>query len=135
MPSPQAYGAVLAWLRSQGFRLVAGSANRLTLTVRGTRRQAERAFHVRIVQLSGDAGVSYANVDAPALPRSVARHVLDIAGLSTLATPRPNSLLVAIGMGWTVWMKIRHAEQAISANTQSSIEIKTGESESREIIL
>jgi N-acetylmuramoyl-L-alanine amidase len=44
-------------------------------------------------------------------------------------------VLVAIGMGWAVWMKIRHAEQAISANTQSSIEIKTGESESREIIL
>jgi N-acetylmuramoyl-L-alanine amidase len=44
-------------------------------------------------------------------------------------------VLVAIGLGWAVWMKIRHAEQAISANTQPTVEIKTGESESREIIL
>jgi N-acetylmuramoyl-L-alanine amidase/putative methionine-R-sulfoxide reductase with GAF domain len=44
-------------------------------------------------------------------------------------------VLVAIGLGGAVWMKIRHAEQAISANTQPSIEIKTSESESREIIL
>jgi N-acetylmuramoyl-L-alanine amidase len=44
-------------------------------------------------------------------------------------------VLVAIGLGWAVWMKIRHAEQAISANTQQSIEVKTSEAESREIIL
>src|SRR5579864_4217814 len=44
-------------------------------------------------------------------------------------------VLVAIGLGWAVWMKVRHAEQAISANTQQSIEVKTSEAESREIIL
>jgi N-acetylmuramoyl-L-alanine amidase/putative methionine-R-sulfoxide reductase with GAF domain len=44
-------------------------------------------------------------------------------------------VLVAIGLGWAVWMKIQHAEQAISANTQPSSEVRTGEAESRELIL
>src|SRR5439155_25393126 len=39
-PSSQAYRAVLAWLRRNDFTLVEGSANRLTLTVRGTRESA-----------------------------------------------------------------------------------------------
>jgi N-acetylmuramoyl-L-alanine amidase/putative methionine-R-sulfoxide reductase with GAF domain len=44
-------------------------------------------------------------------------------------------VLVAIGLGWTVWMKIRHAEQVISANTQPVVEVKTGDDETRELIL
>ena len=44
-------------------------------------------------------------------------------------------LLVAAGLAWAVWAKIQHAEQAISANTQPSVEIKTADGESREIIL
>ena len=35
---------VLDWLQAQGLRLVQGSANRLTISVRGTRQQAEAAF-------------------------------------------------------------------------------------------
>jgi N-acetylmuramoyl-L-alanine amidase/putative methionine-R-sulfoxide reductase with GAF domain len=66
----------------------------------------------------------------PALSAAVQK-LRSFAGMGLIAA----LVLVAIGMGWAVWMKIRHAEQAISANTQSSIEIKTGESESREIIL
>jgi N-acetylmuramoyl-L-alanine amidase/putative methionine-R-sulfoxide reductase with GAF domain len=44
-------------------------------------------------------------------------------------------LLVAAGLAWAVWAKIQHAEQAISASTQPSIEVKTADGESREIIL
>ncbi|MGH8013061.1 MAG: protease pro-enzyme activation domain-containing protein, partial [Candidatus Binataceae bacterium] len=40
-PSRADYDAVLAYLRAHGFRLVHGSANRLTLTVRGTRTQVD----------------------------------------------------------------------------------------------
>lgn len=44
-------------------------------------------------------------------------------------------LLVVMGMGWAIWRAIRHGEQEISANTQRSVEVKTGEGETREIIL
>src|SRR5262249_30032146 len=54
-PSQQAYDAVLAYLQQSGFTLVEGSTNRLTLTVQGTRDQAERAFNVAVrnYQLDG----------------------------------------------------------------------------------
>lgn len=44
-------------------------------------------------------------------------------------------VLIAIGLGWAIVSKIRHAEQAISANTQRTVEVKTGEDDAREIIL
>lgn len=44
-------------------------------------------------------------------------------------------LLVVMGMGWAIWRAIRHGEQEISANTQRSVEVKTAEGETREIIL
>lgn len=44
-------------------------------------------------------------------------------------------VLVAIVLGWAVWLKIRHDEQAISANTQKSIQVKTAKGDLREIIL
>lgn len=47
-PSRSAYDSVLAWLLSQGFTDVQGSANRLTITVKGTRAQASQAFDTPI---------------------------------------------------------------------------------------
>ncbi len=53
-PSPQAYDAVLAFLQQQGFTLVHDSDNRLTLTVQGTRAQAEQALvEVRVLLAAG----------------------------------------------------------------------------------
>jgi len=52
-----------------------------------------------------------------------------IAAIATVAA----LVLVAIGLAWAVWMKVRHDEQAISANTQPAVEIKTGDTE-REIL-
>jgi N-acetylmuramoyl-L-alanine amidase len=57
------------------------------------------------------------------------RHSL--AGPSLIAA----LVLIAIGLGWAVWIKVRHAEEAISANTQPLLEVNTGEGETREIIL
>src|SRR5487761_1680090 len=45
-PSQPAYDAVLAYLQQNGFTLLQGSTNHLTLTVQGTRAQAEQAFGV-----------------------------------------------------------------------------------------
>src|SRR5712691_9750547 len=47
-PSKKAYDEVSGWLRHKGLRVVEGSANRLTLTVSGTRKNAEEAFGVKI---------------------------------------------------------------------------------------
>src|SRR5271156_5961454 len=47
-PSRADYNSVLRWMRSKGFRLERGSKSRSTLTMRGTRADAERAFDVRI---------------------------------------------------------------------------------------
>jgi N-acetylmuramoyl-L-alanine amidase/putative methionine-R-sulfoxide reductase with GAF domain len=44
-------------------------------------------------------------------------------------------VLIVFGMGWAIFRAVRHGEQEISANTQRSIEIKTAEGETREIIL
>ena len=44
-------------------------------------------------------------------------------------------VLVVLGLGWAIWLKIKHAEQAISANTQPPVEIRTNEGEAREVIL
>ena len=43
-------------------------------------------------------------------------------------------VLIALGLAWGIWIKVRRGEQAISANTQPSVEVKTGDTE-REIIL
>src|SRR5207248_9753146 len=86
-PSQRAYDAVLGFLTSNGFRLVQGSANRLKLSVTGTRQQAERAFNITIgdYQIAGRS--FFANGQAPALPATIAGNVQTISGLSNLARP------------------------------------------------
>ncbi|HEV2698047.1 MAG TPA: N-acetylmuramoyl-L-alanine amidase, partial [Terriglobales bacterium] len=44
-------------------------------------------------------------------------------------------VVVALGLAWAISAKIRHGAQAISADTQQSVEVRTAEGESREIIL
>lgn len=86
-PSADAYQSTLSWLRSQGFRLTQGSADRLTMTVTGTRGQAQRALGVRFNEYLLGGRRVYANASAPALPRSIARDVAAVSGLSNLAAP------------------------------------------------
>ena len=86
-PSRQSYKAALAYLRAHGFHLVQGSANHLTITVRGSRAQAERAFNLRIRDYRIDGEDFYANDDNPALPRKLATRVGSVSGLSDYMTP------------------------------------------------
>jgi len=55
-----------------------------------------------------------------------------VAGIVEIAA----SVLVAIGLGWLIFQKIRHGEQAISANTQTQtpVEIKTNSTQSAETL-
>ena len=98
-PSRTEYNAVLRWMRSKGFRLERGSKNRLTLTMRGTRADAERAFDVRIADYRIGGRTFRANDRDPALPPQLASRVQSITGLSNLAIPSrsaPDSGLAAL---------------------------------------
>lgn len=115
-PTPQDYDAVLTYFAQQGFILVEGSANRMTLTLSGTRAQAENALHVQInnykiakkafnakdrdpslpiefaSRIEAMAGLSgdrkfFANTTDPSLPPTVASRVEAVIGLSNLAVP------------------------------------------------
>jgi kumamolisin len=88
-PTQAAYDEVTAYLRQNGFTPVGSSSNRLTLTVRGTRAQAERAFNVSINDYQLGARHFYANDADPAVPQSLAPMIRSISGLSNLAKPRP----------------------------------------------
>src|SRR5439155_1738487 len=46
-PSPDSYDAVLQYLQRNGLEVIQGSANRLTITVRGTRSQVNHAFGIQ----------------------------------------------------------------------------------------
>jgi hypothetical protein len=83
-PSGSTYTQTERWLRARGLALVQGSADRLSLTVRGTRAAAERAFRTPIRDLRGKL---YANVRAPAVPRRLAPHWQAVMGLANLAQP------------------------------------------------
>jgi hypothetical protein len=87
-PSTTDYNQVLAYLHANGFKLVSGSANHLTLTVRGTFSDVVRAFNTRMGNYRIDGRVFYANKDDPALPYPIAGKVSSITGLSNLAQPR-----------------------------------------------
>src|ERR1700689_125022 len=98
-PSRADSDSVLRWMRSKGFRLERGSKNRFTLTMRGTRAQAERAFDVRIADYRIGGRTFRANDGDPALPLPLASRVQSISGLSNLAIPSrsaPDSGLAAL---------------------------------------
>ena len=95
-PDAAGYSTVRAYFIAQGFAVTDDSANRLTLTLRGTRSQAEQALAVHIADFSVDGREFHANEDAPSLPADIAAHVQAIAGLSNLAMPQPNSIALPL---------------------------------------
>jgi|CXWL01.1.fsa_nt_gi kumamolisin len=94
-PSRKAYDEVLGYLRKHGFELVEGSANRMTLTVRGTRIETDQAFNIYIGNYAIDHKNFYANDSDPALPENLAKRVETVMGLTNLAKPQPTAEAVA----------------------------------------
>jgi kumamolisin len=94
-PSRRSYRRVLRWLEAKGFTLVEGSANRMTLTVRAPRAAVERALRIEIGEYRIGETRFFANDRDPALPAHLASSVASISGLSSLATPRPQSKAIA----------------------------------------
>src|SRR5271154_5547729 len=86
-PRRDDYDAVVSYMRAKGFRILQGSRNRLTVTVRGTRGQAESAFDLRIRGYKIGERTFYANDRDPAVPTELAPRLQAVAGLSDLAKP------------------------------------------------
>src|SRR5262245_35477466 len=86
-PTQETYDGVLTYLRQSGFQLLQDSPNRLTLTVRGTRAQAEGAFKLAIRDYQMGNRQFYANDRDPSLPAELGREVQAIAGLSSAPLP------------------------------------------------
>ena len=86
-PSASSYNTVSGWLQGQGFTVIEGSANRLTLTVSGTRHQAEHAFQIHLDDYKLGDRIFYANDREPTLPDRIASHVQAVIGLSNRAKP------------------------------------------------
>ena len=87
-PWRRTYGAVLGYLQNKGFTLTLGSADRLTITVRTTRSQAERAFAIHIRDYKSGSRRFFANDANPAVAIHLARDIQAVSGLSNLAIPR-----------------------------------------------
>ncbi|MGE0825072.1 MAG: protease pro-enzyme activation domain-containing protein [Candidatus Binatia bacterium] len=91
-PSREAYDDVLGYLQDNGFTLSAGSANRLTLTVRGSRAMVGRTFGVQISDYKMGDKQFFANDANPVLPQYLASNISAIAGMSNMATVLPNTI-------------------------------------------
>lgn len=90
-PSQDSYDKVLAYLEQNGLTLALGSNNRRTLTVTGTRTQAQKAFHVSIDNYQLGSRTFHAVAADPALPAEIAPLVVSVFGLSNLAQMSPSS--------------------------------------------
>ena len=87
-PSQSSYDSVLSWFRTQGFDLVQGSANHLTLTLKGSRSQADNALAANIRDFAVGGTHLYANTSDPEVPSTLAPMIASISGLSDLARPQ-----------------------------------------------
>jgi len=88
-PSSAAYEEVRAYLRTQGFQVVSGSRNHLTITVRGTRAQVESTFALHIRELEANGTRVFVNDADPAVPEALAPHLQAVVGLMSQPIPRP----------------------------------------------
>jgi hypothetical protein len=88
-PAGPAYQNVRRYFVGQGFRVVRGSRNHLTLTVQAPSGTVESALHTTELSYRVGSRLVYANTAPPALPPGVAASVEDISGLSDLSQPQP----------------------------------------------
>lgn len=105
-PSRKSYDAILAYVESYGFTLLEGSRNRMTITIGGTRGEAERGFQTNIHDYRLGNHAFYANEQNPSVPASLAGVIQGIIGLNNLSTPTPSvSLAYALQQlfGSTSW--------------------------------
>lgn len=71
------------YLQHRGFAIT--SAQPLSITLRGTIKQAQQTFQVSIHTYATPAGqIYYSNTNPPRLPANLAAHIVNIAGLNNI---------------------------------------------------
>jgi len=93
-PSRADYAAVLNYLKRNGFHTIKRTTNRMTLTVRGTRAQAERAFRVSIKDFKNGDRTFFANDIDPSVPIALAANIDAVEGLTNFSIPRSSAVFV-----------------------------------------
>lgn len=88
-PTQEAYDSLRTYLEENGFKVAMSSLNRRTLTVNGTRAQAQNAFHVAIDDYRQGERTFHAIARDPALPQAIAPFVMSVFGLSNKARMTP----------------------------------------------
>ncbi len=86
-PSRAVYERLRSWLRARGLRITQGTTNRLSVTARGTRQAAQRAFATPIRERRVGRRLMYANVRPALVPGPLGHQVQDVLGLSNRAVP------------------------------------------------
>ena len=99
-PSAEDYSAVEQFFLQQGFSIVEQTANRMTLTVSGSRATVERALGVRIDNFALGERPFFANVNEPSVPAPIASKVQSVIGLSNLARPQRDPQALKAGLDW-----------------------------------
>lgn len=95
-PTQEAWDAVLTYLEQNGLSLSLGSANRRTMTVTGTRAQAQQAFNVSIDDYELGARHFHGIARDPSVPPAIAPLISSIFGLTDLGRMQPGALPVAL---------------------------------------
>ena len=88
--TPAQVAAVRSALQAQGASVGPVAANALTLPVRGTAAQLEKAFSISLAQVTLPSGrTAYTNTEAPAIPASAAQFVQGVIGLDNVSLDQP----------------------------------------------
>ena len=85
-PTSASVKSVSAWLRSQGFKVGAISANRTSIAVSGTAAQVDKAFAVQLATYRVGRAQLRATDRALTIPAAVASSILAIEGLNQVPT-------------------------------------------------
>jgi hypothetical protein len=90
-PTPEEYAAVAAFAQQQGLTVTNTHPNRLLLDVSGPASVVESAFSVHLGRYQSPTGRIFRAPDSdPAIPISLAGHLVGVIGLDTAAVRRPH---------------------------------------------
>ncbi len=91
--TPAQIALVRSQLSAQGLVVGQPAANDLSLPIRATAAQVERAFAISLSQIKlADGRSAYANAQAPSIPAAAAPYVQGVIGLEDISVDQPQDL-------------------------------------------
>lgn len=93
-PKAADYDKLVGWLKEQGFKVTQTTPERTSVYAVGTIEQIERAFQVKMVQVTVNGKTYEAAATAPTLPENVGANVAGISGLQPFLRARKHSIAI-----------------------------------------